>query len=89
MRRTTTPPLPVSSDFEIPDRYSQTLDGKDFLLFDTSIHNKRIIVFATDLQLIILFNSSQIFLDGTFDVCPPYFDQVFTIHCIHHQRGES
>ncbi|CAF1494087.1 unnamed protein product [Rotaria sordida] len=87
LRRKTTPPLPVSGDFEIPDRYSQTLDGNNFLLSDTTVRNKRVLVFATGLQLAIFFQSSHIFMDGTFTVCPPYFDQVFTMHCIHHDQA--
>ncbi|CAF1405547.1 unnamed protein product, partial [Rotaria sordida] len=87
LRRKTTPPLPVSGDFEIPDRCSQTLDGNNFLLSDTTVRNKRVLVFATGLQLAIFFQSSHIFMDGTFTVCPPYFDQVFTMYCIHHDQA--
>ncbi|CAF1674122.1 unnamed protein product [Adineta ricciae] len=87
LRRKTTPSLPVSDTFEIPYKYSQTLDDKSFLLCDETVRNKRVLLFATDLQLTIFFQSSQIFMDGTFDVCPPHFDQVFTMHCIHHDQA--
>jgi hypothetical protein len=88
LRRGTTPVLPTSSVFDIPDNYSQTLGGKQFLLNDTLIRNKRMLTFANDLQLVILFKSKHIFIDGTFSVCPPFFDQVFTIHGVHHEHGE-
>ncbi|CAF0951855.1 unnamed protein product [Adineta steineri] len=61
-RRKTIPHHPISDTFEIPNKSSQTLDAEDVLLF------------ATDLQLEIFFQSSHIFMDGTFNACPPYFD---------------
>ena len=87
-RRETTPILPTSSTFDIPSTYSQTLNGKEFLLYDTLIRGKRALAFANDLQLAILFKSKHIFIDGTFSVCPPFFDQVFTIHGAHHEHGK-
>lgn len=88
LRRKTTPVLPSSRDFEIPNEYSQTLTGKPFLLIDTLIRGKRMLAFANELQVVILFKSKHIFIDGTFSVCPPFFDQVFTIHGVHHEHGE-
>ncbi|CAF1550417.1 unnamed protein product, partial [Adineta ricciae] len=85
-RRTTTPVLPTSSTFDIPEPYAQTLGGKNFLLHDILIRGQRALTFANDLQLTILFKSSHIFIDGTFQVCPPFFDQVFTIHGVHHEH---
>ena len=46
------------------------------------------LTFANELQLTILFKSKHIFIDGTFSVCPPFFDQVFTIHGVHHEHSE-
>jgi hypothetical protein len=88
LRRETTPVLPTSSNFEIPDNYSQTLAGKHFLLNDVLIRGKRMLTFENELQLTILFKSKHIFIDGTFSVCPPFFDQVFTIHGVHHEHSE-
>ena len=87
-RPTTTPVLPTSSAFDIPEKYAQTLGGKHFLLHDILIRGQRVLTFANDLQLTILFKSSHIFIDGTFKVCPPFFDQVFTIHGVHHEHGK-
>ncbi|CAF1672524.1 unnamed protein product, partial [Adineta ricciae] len=86
LRRQTTPALPTSRDFDIPDRYGETLAGKPFLLIDTLIRGKRMLAFANELQLVILFKSKHIFIDGTFSVCPPFFDQVFIIHGVHHEH---
>ena len=88
LRRKTTPLLPTSSEFEMPYQYSQTRGGEDFLPFATKIRNKRALVFATDLQPTISFRSAYVFMDGIFSVCPPQFDQVFTMHRIHHDRGK-
>lgn len=88
LRRKTTPILPTSSDCDIPLTYRQTLDGKEFLFKDSMIRGKRELIFANEKQLLTLFESKHIFIDGTFSVCPPFFDQVLTIHGIHHEHGE-
>ena len=88
VRRQTTPKLPSSSDFEIPAFYSMTLNDRRFLLSDTTKRKKRIIIFSTDEQLIVLFKAKQVMMDGTFDACPPHFDQIYTIHAIKHGKCE-
>ena len=88
LRRKTTPILPTSSEFDIPIIYKQTLDGRDFLFKDTSFRGKRELIFANEKQLSMLFQSKHIFIDGTFSVCPPFFDQILTIHGVHHEHGE-
>ena len=45
------------------------------------------LLFGTEQQLTFLFSAKHIMMDGTFDVCPPYFDQVYTIHAIKHEKG--
>ncbi|CAF1474881.1 unnamed protein product [Rotaria sordida] len=80
VRRKTTPPLPTSGNFDIPDVYRQTLNGEPFICNDKTTNKKRILIFATDKQLEILFSSEWIFLDGTFDACPKEFKQIYTIH---------
>ncbi|CAF2981494.1 unnamed protein product [Rotaria sp. Silwood2] len=88
-RRKITPPIPTSSDFDIPDLYRQTLNGKPFVCTDRFIRNKRMILFATDQQLETLFSSEWIFLDGTFDACPSQFTQLYTIHSLKFQQRKS
>ncbi|CAF4310358.1 unnamed protein product, partial [Rotaria sordida] len=70
MRPKPPPPLPTSADFDIPDFYQQTLNCTQFICTDKIIKKKRMILFATDKQLEVLFSSEWIFLDGTFDKCP-------------------
>ena len=82
VRRKLTPPLPKSMNFDIPDSYRQTLNNDRFICADKTTKNKRIIIFATDRQLEMLFESEWIFLDGTFDSCPSQFKQLYTIHAL-------
>ncbi|CAF3028998.1 unnamed protein product [Rotaria sp. Silwood2] len=84
LRRKTIPTLPTSIEFDIPTIYTQTLDAKEFLFKDTQTRGKRELIFASEQQLVMLFESKHIFIDGTFLVCPPFFDQVLTIHGVHH-----
>jgi hypothetical protein len=93
VRRQSTPVLPSSIDFDIPSRYKKTSDGQRYLLSDKtqSINGnveKRIIVYATDEQLRLLFTSSHIMMDGTFDSCPPHFDQLYSIHAIKNNQSK-
>jgi hypothetical protein len=44
-------------------------------------------MFSTDEQLITLFKAKQIMMDRTFDSCPPYFEQVYTLHGIKHGKS--
>ena len=72
-------------NFDIPQVYRQTVDGARYLLSDRIQRGNgtpvtRILVFATDEQLRMLFTSSHILMDGTFDSCPPHFDQIYSIH---------
>ncbi|CAF4431060.1 unnamed protein product, partial [Rotaria sp. Silwood2] len=86
LRRKTIPTLPTSIDFGIPTIYTQALDGKEFIFKDTQIRGKRELIFASERQLVMLFESKHIFIDDTFLVCPPFFDQVLTIHGVHHEH---
>ena len=48
----------------------------------------RVIVYATDEQLQLLFGAETIFVDGTFSTTPNGFDQVFLIHVQRFGQGE-
>jgi hypothetical protein len=76
-----TPELPDSISFDIPESYQTTALGEKFLVCDTSARRRqRMLIFASQKQLELLFNSSTLFMDGTFSATPPFFNQVFTIH---------
>ncbi|XP_022161380.1 uncharacterized protein LOC111027331 [Myzus persicae] len=72
------------TDITIPDKYSQTIDGRTFLINDIEPVESRILVFATKENLDLLSKSDHWFADGTFKSCPPLFTQVYTIHVIKH-----
>ncbi|CAF3906972.1 unnamed protein product, partial [Rotaria sp. Silwood1] len=88
-RRKNTPVIPSSVMFDIPELYQQTLAGKRFLFIDVFLKRgkDRILVFSSDQQLKILFESDTIFMDGTFDITPAHFKQVFLIHA--HKFGQG
>jgi hypothetical protein len=80
-------------DFDIPSRYRKTTNDARYLLADRIQHvngdpEKRIIIYATDEQLRLLFTSSHIMMDGTFDSCPPYFHQIYSIHAMKNDQSE-
>jgi hypothetical protein len=92
------PSLPSSSSFTIPDAYKKDYLGHDRLLLhdnedqqlqiEESLYAQpegRILIWSSDIQLNLLFNSEKLFMDGTFSSAPPYFNQVYIIHAIHHE----
>ncbi|CAF1356593.1 unnamed protein product [Adineta ricciae] len=86
-RRQITPTLPLSMNFDIPSIYKETSNGERFLLADRIQRvngeiGQRMVLYATDEQLRLLFDCSHILMDGTFDSCPPHFDQIYSIHGI-------
>jgi hypothetical protein len=84
------PPLPQSSLFTIPDSFKSTMDGKRFLLFDEArVRRERLLLFASDQQLDILFDSKVVFMDGTFSKTPPHFYQIYILHALKHEIGKK
>ncbi|CAF1355393.1 unnamed protein product [Rotaria sordida] len=82
-RRKASPTLPQSCLFTIPDIYKSTIDGKRFLLYDESrVRRERILLFGSDDQLDLLFDSPIVFMDGTFSKAPPNFCQIYIIHAV-------
>ena len=69
----------------MPDRFRKTLVGDNFLIYDSfededySLNCGGIIVFGTRANLEILFKSSILHVDGTFEVTPLIFFQLFSI----------
>lgn len=68
------------NELEIPDAYKRTSSGDDFVLFDSGPGLTRIIMFSTQKNMDFLGTCSTLYMDGTFDVCPPLFNQVYVIH---------
>ncbi len=78
-RRSTLPPLPQTrAALIIPPEYRNTLAGDRFFLYGHPQGD--FIIFATDANLRLLCSSRIISMDGTFDVVPRLFLQLFTLH---------
>lgn len=70
-----------SLDFKIPTSMSM-LGDKKFVIDDVCNKdtNDRIIVFSHERLLGLMCNSKIIIIDGTFQVVPKLFQQLYTIH---------
>jgi hypothetical protein len=81
-RSETMPPLPKSIDFNIPAAFSTTSSDEKFVFFDHlySKRTKRILAFASPMQLKKLFSAKLICVDGTFSICPRKHKQLLIIH---------
>lgn len=77
-------PLNPNSDLEleVPEDFQKTEKYDLFLLFDSGKVEERMLIFATKENLKELSNSQHCFVDGTFDIVPNIFSQLFSIHCI-------
>ena len=71
----------------IPERYSLYVSSPDvterFLLHDTGPGNDRILMFGRQSNITLLGGSPTWFIDGTFSIAPPLFDQVFVVLAEH------
>ncbi len=86
-RRLQTPPIPDAQLFDLPECYTKTIKGLPFLCIDQLIKRKtRMLVFASNEQLKMLFNSSIVLMDGTFSSSPSIFSQVYCIHAIKYEQ---
>jgi hypothetical protein len=70
------------ADIEIPETLHKTLDGKELFYFhDTGTEDpQRIIIFTTKENLKWLGKLRDWLGDGTFDIAPKTFRQLYTIH---------
>ncbi len=57
----------------------KTYDNKQFVLANDGTEDK-IVVFATEENLSILYHSDEVFMDGTFKTCPSIFKQIYIFH---------
>ena len=78
------PSLPQSrEDIHLEGRWQLTLSGEQFLIRDAGDAEK-MLIFATEESLHQLAEAEIIYVDGTFEVCPRLFYQVFTINAFRH-----
>ena len=64
---------------------NNTLSGERFLLCDDRDADK-IVMFATQENLKLLSEANSIYMDGTFEVCPSMFYQLYTINAFIHGK---
>lgn len=78
------PPCPISRNgFIIPDNYTVTMSGEQFLLFDSGMDDEdRILIFGTNRMVQLMAQYQHWFIDGTFSVSPDIFYQLFTVHVL-------
>ena len=74
------PNLPSQrEDIVLEGVYTKTMDGEDFLAFDSQPQNK-IIGYATVDNFRLLCESTDVQCDGTFKTAPKLFYQLYTLH---------
>jgi len=82
-RASTIPTIPKTFEFDIPMLYQMNANSEKYLIADcTSADFNRVLMYSSNRQLQILFDSEIIFCDGTFASSPPQFQQIYTIHAI-------
>lgn len=71
-------------DFIVPEELSVTKTNEQFLYYDSGSDDPlRILIFTTKSNLKALKTFKHWFADGTFDLCPMIFSQIYTIHAFH------
>ncbi|CAF4161369.1 unnamed protein product [Rotaria magnacalcarata] len=89
LRRKSLPPIPQNQKFLLPPVYQETYSHQKFLIYDKrkTIYGGRLMIFASDEQLNVLYGSDVLFADGTFKVSPKLFEQLYVLHGM--QNGEA
>ncbi|CAF5055055.1 unnamed protein product [Rotaria sp. Silwood1] len=86
-RASTIPAIPKAFQFDIPMWYQLNANSEQYLLADCySPAFDRVLIYSSNRQLQILFDSEIIFCDGTFASSPPQFKQIYTIHAIYEEE---
>ena len=58
----------------------KTLNGEDFMLGSRD----GVFMFSTNTNLALIAEAPSLYMDGTFQICPHLFYQVFTLHAFKH-----
>ncbi|KAG4076864.1 hypothetical protein HA402_006574 [Bradysia odoriphaga] len=66
------------NDLVIPDNL-KTIKDVRFLLYDSGPSPNRILIYSTERNLQMLRKSDVLSMDGTFDIVPPLFSQLYTM----------
>lgn len=80
-RRRHMPGIPkTSSEIDLSGTWGETHIGEPWVICDFCEDDNRLIIFSTKQNLLYLSQSDSWYWDGTFDVSPPLFYQLYTIH---------
>lgn len=89
--------IPIEDPANLPHEYRLTLRGRENLAADegADVINDRmllhqedgLLIFSTDLDLDTLHESEFWVMDGTFQMCPAPFMQLYTIHGFKNGEG--
>lgn len=81
-RRKLIPALPATrTEVHFEGEWTQTVKGEPFLVAEDG-DNDKIIIFASERNLQQMAEAESLYVDGTFQICPRVFYQVFTIHSV-------
>ncbi|CAF0799222.1 unnamed protein product [Brachionus calyciflorus] len=80
------PPYPQQpnklSEIAIPEFLQFTKKGESFLFYDSGVEDEdRFFIFTTESNLKNL-EKANLYVDGTFDITPKLFSQVYTVHAL-------
>jgi len=81
------PAVPSDNRFDIPSRFKITSRGANFLVCDVSRGTHRVLSFASERDLQSLHSARTVYGDGTFDICPRNFRQLYTLHTYEHGKA--
>lgn len=80
VRANIAPVTPASlQELRFEGKYTVTDKNDNFIIHDSE-NEDRLVIFGTNSNLDFLAASDEWYMDGTFDMCPPLFQQVYTIH---------
>lgn len=80
-KRNVAPATPrLLRDLIFDESYTVTTKNENFMLYDSGAADRRTVIFATDENIRFLKECKEWYMDGTFRVCPPLFNQIYTIH---------
>ncbi len=69
--------------------YQETYSHQKFLIYDKrkNAYRGRLMIFASEEQLNVLYQLDTLFADGTFKVSPKLFEQLYVIHGMENGEG--
>lgn len=80
------PNSPSRVELVIPEACMTTFNGKEFLVFDSGANQSCILIFASCRNLQLLAGSDHWYMDGTFKMVLPLFEQLYIVHVIQYHN---